>query len=385
VIPVCRKILGREPRCPEWITAIGTAIGLSGAAATAAGAAVVGAGLGLAASDITQMVQGNFPWKDPGKFFASGAKGLALGAAGGAIGGAVGPAIGSLGASGGSIGGGGGGAVGGGAGGGGGAVVGGGASGTVGGAGGAGFGGAGGMSLAEGATGASSIFQGVGENLGTIAQEAGAATPSELSGITGAAANQAIQSGGGTQGLMQESLKKIVANTVGGSVTGGLNEPRDFGRGALMGAAGGAASGAFSAGAGAVFRGQGAGIVPNSVNGPDRGFSMMGDAGGSFSRAYDPNTAASAFDGGFDNFMDTGSMGYDPGREAFSISRSNIATPPPTLAERATNFGIKQGSNFAGSAARNMVGRAMSQMPEDPMSQNPYAQYGQTPYWMRRM
>lgn len=365
MIPVCRKILGREPRCPEWITAIGVSIGLSGAAATAAGAAIVGAGLGLAASDITSMVQGNFPWKDPGEFFSAGAKGMALGAAGGAIGGAVGPAVsGAIGSMGGSTTGGMGGVVGG-------------SSSTapaVGATGGAVGGGSGGA--------ATDALSAVGQGFGTVADKAGAVNPTELSGIVNSTANQVVQQGGqASQGLFQESLGKIVANTTGGAITGGIKDPENFGRGALMGAAGGAASSAFSSGANALFRGQGAGIVPNSADGPNRGFSMMGDSGGDFGRAYNPDTASS----GFDNFMDNNQFGYDPGRETFSISRANIATPPPTLASRAMDLGINQGSNMAGRAASRMVGSAMTPTPEDPMSQNPYAQYGRNPYWMRRM
>ena len=38
---------------------------------------------------------------------------------------------------------------------------------------------------------------------------------------------------------MQEALKNVAQNTVSGSITGGLKDPENFGRGALMGAAGG--------------------------------------------------------------------------------------------------------------------------------------------------
>jgi hypothetical protein len=230
--------------------------------------------------------------------------------------------------------------------------------------------------------GATDALAAVGQNLGTVAEQAGAATPTELSGIVNSTANQVVQQGSqASQGLFGESIGKIVANTTGGAITGGIKDPENFGRGALMGAAQGAASSAFSSGANALFRGQGAGIVPNSADGPNRGFSMMGDSGGDFGRAYNPDTASS----GFDNFMDNNQFGYDPGRETFSISRANIATPPPTLASRAMDLGINQGSNMAGRAASRMVGSAMTPTPEDPMSQNPYAQYGRNPYWMRRM
>lgn len=336
----------------EWVTALA----IAGYAAAAAGLA----------HDVQGFVSGKTPWDNPGEWTTGALKAGAMGFGGGLLGAGVGAAVGPmLGAGAGATGGGAGGAVGG-------------AEGAA--------GGIGGMTLAEGASGLGDALSLVGQGTGTIAAEAGAATPSTVAGVIPNQSGQFLSAGTqAPQGMVQEALKNVAQNTVSGSITGGLKDPENFGRGALMGAAGGAASSAFGSVGNAVFRGQGAGIVPNSVNGPDRGFSMMGDAGGSFSRAYDPNTAASAFDGGFDKFMDTGSMGYDPGREAFSVSRTNIATPPPTLAERATGFGIKQGSNFAGSAARNMVGRAMAQMPEDPMSQNPYAQYGQTPYWMRRM
>lgn len=328
----------------EWLTGLAIAVGVGGAAAGVA-------------THIKNLVDGVTPWENPQDWFTSElkSKGIGMGTAAATFG--VGQGLGAL-------------------------------SGALSGAGsgiGAGVESGVGSGVTSGTADGvlpSAVTDAVGSNIGTTAVEAGAPTPTSLGGmVTPDKANIISALKDGSAGV----IKRMATNAISNGITGGIRDPEDFGRGALMGAAQGAASGLFSGTGDAVFRGQGAGIVPNSVNGPDRGFSMMGDAGGSFSRAYDPNTAASAFDGGFDKFMDTGSMGYDPGREAFSVSRTNIATPPPTLAERATGFGIKQGSNFAGSAARNMVGRAMAQMPEDPMSQNPYAQYGQTPYWMRRM
>ena len=332
----------------EWVTALA----IAGYAAAAAGLA----------HDVQGFVSGKTPWDNPGEWTTGALKAGAMGFGGGLLGAGVGAAVGPmLGAGAGATGGGAGGAVGG-------------AEGAA--------GGIGGMTLAEGASGLGDALSLVGQGTGTIAAEAGAATPSTVAGVIPNQSGQFLSAGTqAPQGMVREALKNVAQNTVSGSITGGLKDPENFGRGALMGAAGGAASSAFSSGASALFRGQGAGIVPNSVDGPNRGFSMMGGDGG-FHQAYNPNTAS----GGFDNFMESGNMGYDPGREAFSVSRTNIATPPPTLAERATNFGIKQGSSLAGSAARMGVGNMMQpNQPPDPMSQNPYAQYGQTPYWMRRM
>lgn len=340
----------------QWITAL-----------IVAGYSAAAAGL---AHDIQGFASGKTPWDNPGEWTTGALKAGAIGFGGGALGAGVGAAVGPMlgagsGAAGGTAAGVGSGVTGG----------------AVGGAEGAAAG-IGGMTLAEGASGVADALSLVGQGVGTTAAEAGAATPATVAGVIPQQSAQFLNAGTqGTQGVVREALGNVAKNTVSGAVTGGIKDPENFGRGALMGAAGGAASGVFNSGANALFRGQGAGIVPNSADGPNRGFSMMGDSGGDFGRAYNPNTASS----GFDNFMDNNQFGYDPGRETFSISRANIATPPPTLASRAMDLGINQGSNMAGRAASRMVGSAMTPTPEDPMSQNPYAQYGRNPYWMRRM
>lgn len=315
MIPVCRKILGREPRCPEWITGLALAIiGTGGLAGGVVGGAAAGA---------KSLAEGQYPWDDPGAWLTNELKGIGMGIGASAVTAGAGQAVGPM-------------------------------------------------------LGAAADSLAVGSNLGTIPQQAGAATPTTLGSTVPKVAGSILDNAGrtGSASLMQQGIEKVATNTLSGSLTGAASDYEHPLRGALMGAAGGAASGVFNSGANALFRGQGAGIVPNSVDAPNRGFSMMGS--GDFERAYSPSS-------GFGDFMDNNQFGYDPGRETFSISRANIATPPPTLASRAMDLGINQGSNMAGRAASRMVGSAMTPTPEDPMSQNPYAQYGRNPYWMRRM
>ncbi len=369
MIPVCRKILGREPRCPEFISA---SVALAAAIAAGVGGTVAG---GLALAD------GVTPWDDPLEFMKRSSIGAGTGGAGSVLGNVIGAALGpSLGMPGGS----------------------GGAGGSGGSSGGGGTGGGtGGVGIGAGAGDATAAGFGIGSGTGTVAAESGAALPQNLSGMVSGPAQDILGSVGtrGTQGVIDRAiqqfapnqafgnaLRDVPRNVISGSITGAARDYEHPGRGLLSGAVGSAASslasGAFNTGASALFRGQGAGIVPNSDMGPTRGFSMMDGPGGDFGRAYNPSTASS----GFDSFMGGDKFGYDPGRDVFSMSRTNIATPPPTLTERVTNFGVKQGSSLAGSAARMGVNNAMRpSQPQDPMSQNPYAQYGRNPYWMRRM
>lgn len=196
-------------------TAIGTAAGATGAVATAIGAGVLGAGTGMLASDITQLVNGNLPWKDPGEWFGSAAKAGGLGALGGAVGSAIGPAL-----------------------------------------------------------GAAGDALGLGSNAGTVAAEAGA--PSGALDITGNIAKEAsdIMSAGATptdagisQVLEKAATSAAAPSTVqklatgvtqgafGGAASGAVSNPENPLMGAATGAASGVATGLFRAGASAAFSG----------------------------------------------------------------------------------------------------------------------------------
>lgn len=183
-------------------TAIGTAAGATGAVATAIGAGVLGAGAGLAASDITQLVNGNLPWKDSKEWFGSGAKAAGMGALGGAVGSAIGPAL-----------------------------------------------------------GAAGDALGIGSNVGTIPAEVGA--PSGALDITGNVAKEATEvlsagsapTDAGLSSAIEKALPGIAKQGATGLATGALNNTDDPLKGALMGGASGIATGVFQAGSNAAFRG----------------------------------------------------------------------------------------------------------------------------------
>lgn len=352
MIPVCRKILGREPRCPEWTT-----IGI---------AAAIAAGVGGAAAGITSLVNGVYPWEDPLKFMKSEAIGIGTGAVGGALGGAAGVALGPLlGAGSGAATGGGVGAAGGaGSGGAGGAAAGAGAGfGAAGG--GAAGGGAGGGFGAAAAGGAEAL--GVGTGTGTIAAEAGAAVPQNLGGMVSQSAGQVLSGGtqateaaigntvqnlGGSfvdQGL-SNALRAAPKNIIGGALQGAMKDYEHPLRGLATGAVGGLASSAVNVGTGALMRGQTAGLW---------------------------NTTP---------VKQVEFASYNPDAPAYSLARDEILNPTrgfsmqtsvaqPGMGGRLVGAAGGLGSRFAGGVAQMGVRSAMTPQPTVPPA-NPYSQWG---------
>ena len=81
--------------------------------------------------------------------------------------------------------------------------------------------------LAEGASGLGDALSLVGQGTGTIAAEAGAATPSTVAGVIPNQSGQFLSAGTqAPQGMVQEALKNVAQNTVSGSITGELKDPR---------------------------------------------------------------------------------------------------------------------------------------------------------------
>lgn len=186
-------------------TTIGTAVtagAATGAVAGAIGAGLLGAGTGLLASDISNLVEGTYPWSDPGEFFGEGAKAAGMGALGGAAGSAIGPAL-----------------------------------------------------------GAAGDALGLGANAGTIPAAAGA--PSGALDITGNLAKEAtnlLSSGtnatdAGFATALEKAVPTIAKQGVTGAATGALKDNGDPLRGALTGGASGIATGVFTSGANAAFKG----------------------------------------------------------------------------------------------------------------------------------
>jgi hypothetical protein len=328
VIPICRKILGREPRCPEWTT-----IGI---------AAAIAAGVGGVAAGVNSLVNGVYPWEDPLKWMKSEAMGIGTGAVGGALTGAAGVALGPL------LGGASGAAAGGGAG----------AGGAGGAAGGAAAGGA------EGAAGA----LGIGTGTGTVAAEAGAALPQNMSGMVSQAAGKILGDVGaqgtqaaigetvkniGTSGftdqMFQNALRELPKNVIGGAATGAMKDPDDPLRGLLSGAAGGVVSSGINLGVGAAMRGQTAGMW-NTTPVKDIEFK------------------------------------YNPDSQSYSVARSELLNPSkgwgmqttmqqPGVGGRFVNAAAGLGSRAAGGAARMGVRSALTPQPSV-APPNPYAQWG---------
>lgn len=266
----------------------------------------VGATAALATSAAGSISKGLTPWDDPADWFLSDAKALGLSAAGGAVGSAVGPAL-----------------------------------------------------------GAAGDAVGIGANTGTVAAEAGAATPQALGGTVSRAASSVLQNAG-TQAPLSV-IKNAAASAISGAGSGALRDLNNPGRGALMGAAGGLAS----AGAGyaanniaPVLRGAGASFVDMAP----RTATMM-PSGGSDIMLSQPS--------GHFSLMNPGS-GYNPSTSQMTLS----APTAPTFGSRAANFATQAAPRLAGGAARQMVGSALTPRPPDPNAQNPYVGTPyRSPYW----
>jgi hypothetical protein len=177
----------------------GTATGVT---AGIVGSAILGGGVAALASDIKNLVSGNYPWEDPGKFFGDHIKAAGMGAATSAVGSAIGPALGAAGEA-----------------------------------------------------------LGIAANTGTIPAAAGA--PSGAVDLGGNLAKEATSLlGSGTsptsQGFskaVESALPELAKTTVGGAATGAARDYRNPLRGALGGAASGIATGVFNMGTNAAFRG----------------------------------------------------------------------------------------------------------------------------------
>lgn len=292
----------------------------------AAGIAAGAAGL---AHDIQGFVSGETPWDDPGKWVTgalkAGAIGFGTGFLGGAAGAALGPALGGgAGAAGG--GGSGGGAMGG--------VIGG-SSSTAPAVVGPAVGGTTGGALGD----AASV---IGEGTGTVAAEAGAATPQSVAGILPQQASSLLSQG--TQGpmdLMREALSKAAMN----AGTGALQDRGNPLRGALVGAAGSVASSGLN------FAGQSTGIIPRMDTSPN--YQPMGNTGG-----YSADTAS---------------------------------VMPPQSGYTSSGFGPSMGTRAMGAAgqlavrggtmgAKQFVGNAMTPPPPGP-PMGTYQSFGIKPYW----
>lgn len=184
---------------------LGTAVTagtVTGVAAGAIGAGLLGAGTGLLASDIANLVEGTYPWSDPGEFFGEGAKASAMSGATAAAGSAIGPALGAAGEA-----------------------------------------------------------LGIGSNAGTIPAAAGA--PSGAATATGNLAKEAtslLSSGAnvtdaGFTSAIEKAIPNVAKGTLQSAATGALGNPDDPMKGAAMGAASGIATGVFNLGTDAAFRG----------------------------------------------------------------------------------------------------------------------------------
>lgn len=298
----------------------------------AAGVAAGAAGL---AHDIKGFVSGETPWDDPGKWVTgalkAGAIGFGTGFLGGAAGAALGPALGGgAGAAGG--GGSGGGAMGG--------VIGGSSStapAVVGPAVGGATGGTTGSALGD----AAGI---IGSNTGTVAAEAGAATPQSVAGILPQQATSLL--GQGTQGpmdLMREALSKAAIN----AGTGAAQDRGNPLRGALVGAAGSVASSGLN------FAGQATGILPRVDTTPN--YQPMGDTGG-----YSPDSAS-----------------IMPPQPSYAPSPMG-----PSLGTRAMGAAGQLGVKAGTMGVKQFVGNAMTPPPPgQPMGT--YQSFGIQPYFER--
>ncbi len=356
-----RALLGDEsqPRALNechWITAIGTAIGLgTGAMATAAGAAIIGGGLGAIGANISSLVKGVYPWEDPGQFFKSSAIGLGTGAAGGAIGSAVGPALGAaaetLGLSS-NIG-------------------------TTAAAAGAPSGAASlsgqvpaaGVSLlsdAGGSTAGQGVLSEAIGKLGSAVGEYGGQGASQAAGqvggqatgqATGQIAGQVAKPTAFLAQTLGEKPAALVRSTLTSGALGAAKDPEHPLRGALTGAAGSIVGSGINMGGQALFRGQEAGFFSP---GPSRGFDF-GRTGADYTPSYSLGSDPS-----------TPNMGFGLRPEMGSNFAAGAARAGTSLLSR------------AGSSATGMgVSSALTPSPRTPPP-NPYASYGYTPYWMRQ-
>lgn len=297
---------------------------------TALAAAGIAAGAAGVAHDIQGFVSGKTPWDNPGEWVTGALKAGGIGFGAGLVGGGVGAALGPV--------------VGGGAG----ATTGAGAGGGVGAAEGAGAGSFGVLASDIGPAIGNTSLGLIGEGAGTVAAEAGAATPASVAGVIPREASSLLAQGTqGGEGVIREALAK----TIGNATSGALQDPRNAGRGALMGAAGGLATMGASRLGNIAFRGSGASFVDRAAD-QTRGFSMMGGDGGDFARS-----------------------------PSYSPSASYGLAPEPQMggfARAATGMG----SRLAGRAASQMVGSALRPRPPDPNAQNPYVGTPyRSPYW----
>lgn len=253
----------------------------------------IGAGIGGVTSGIMNLIEGKTPWDDPGEWFSehftSGAKGAATGALTSGVGQMLGPAAESI---------------------------------------------------------------GVGTNAGTIPAAEGAATQATTGGVINPVAGEILKNAGTpvAQNTAGNVIKHALGRTVMSAATGTLNNPRNPGQGALMGAASSLATSGFNAGTDALFRGQGAGIINEAGN---RGFSLSPDQG----------------------------FHYNPDAQAYSLARESLGAARPTLAERLGSAAQNVGGRMVGRAAGMGVAGMTAPSPQlGP--RNPYEAYGRKPYWM---
>jgi hypothetical protein len=268
------------------VTTLGTAAtagAATGVTAGIVGSAILGGGVAALASDIKNLVSGNYPWEDPGKFFGDHIKAAGMGAATSAVGSAIGPALGAAGEA-----------------------------------------------------------LGIAANTGTIPAAAGA--PSGAVDLGGNLAKEATSLlGSGTsptsQGFskaVESALPGLAKTTVGGAATGAARDYRNPLRGALGGAASGIATGVFNMGTNAAFRG-----MDNGFFAPDPkleiGFKMQPPGPQDYSLLRSPSVGPQA-----SMQMNTpepqlggrvlgaaARMGGNMAGSAARMGVSNAMTPPP--------------------------------------------------------
>lgn len=281
--------------------------------------AAIAAGLGGVAANIKSLVDGVYPWEDPLDFLKANAIGAGTGAVTGALTAGAGQALGPI------------------------------------------------------LSGAGEAL-GIGANTGTVAAQAGAATPQGLGGVVSQTGGKLLSSVGENatqaaidQGIEQigtsftdqafgKALKELPGNVLTGAATGAAKDPDDPLRGVLSGAAGGLASSAINVGAGALMRGQTAGMW-NSTPVKDVEFTR-----------------------------------YNPDAPAYSLARSELLAPKPAWGMQVTTQQPGLGGRFVGGVA-GLGGRAtggvastgvrsaLTPQPHVPQ-ENPYAMWG-NPYLTR--
>lgn len=316
-----------EQQESAWITAIGTAIGLTGAAATAAGAAIIGGGAATLASGVQRLVNEQYPWDNPGKWIAADLKAGAIGGATAGVTAGAGAALGPM-------------------------------------------------------LGAGAESAGLATNVGTTAAEVGAPQGAvSLSGqIPKLGVDIASQGANIAEGTLGSSLSNVASNasgilpnigkqTISGAISGALGNLDDPGRGALIGGAGGLASAGVSGLANVGFRGSGAAFVNNAE---PSSFSLAGSSG-DFVRTgggYNPGAGLS---------LAGGSQGSSP-YASFGLQAEPTMQP--------WQQGVsKMGGNLAGKAARMGMSEAtapdLTMRNPDPYAATPYGTGSN--YWRRLM